>query len=56
MDGQKYDALKIENQLCFPMYACSREVIKKYKPYLDEIGSLFTFGLTNSNPVSFTKH
>ena len=28
----EYDALKLENQLCFPLYACSREVIKKYKP------------------------
>ena len=33
----KYDALKIENQLCFPLYACSREIIKQYKPFLDEI-------------------
>ena len=42
MDGQKYDALKIENQLCFPLYAASREVIRKYKPYLDEIGLTYT--------------
>ena len=33
----KYDALKIENQICFPLYACSREIIKSYKPFLDEI-------------------
>ncbi len=46
MDGQKYDALKIENQLCFPLYACSREVIKKYKPYLDEIGLTYTQYIT----------
>ena len=38
----KYDALKIENQLCFPLYACSREVIKLYKPYLDEIDLTYT--------------
>lgn len=37
-----YDPLKIENQLCFPLYACSREVIKKYKPFLDEIGLTYT--------------
>ena len=42
MDEQKYDALKIENQLCFPLYACSREVIKQYKPLLDEIGLTYT--------------
>lgn len=46
MDGQKYDALKIENQLCFPLYAASREVIKKYKPYLDEIGLTYTQYIT----------
>ena len=32
-------SLKLENQLCFPLYACSKEVIKKYKPFLDEIDS-----------------
>ncbi|MCQ2428606.1 MAG: MarR family transcriptional regulator, partial [Clostridia bacterium] len=26
----KYDALKLENQLCFPLYAASREVVKRY--------------------------
>ena len=46
MDGQKYDALKIENQLCFPLYAASREVIRKYKPYLDEIGLTYTQYIT----------
>ena len=38
----KYDALKIENQLCFPLYACSREIIKRYKPFLDEIDLTYT--------------
>ena len=37
-----YDALKIENQLCFPLYACSRGVIKQYKPYLDELDLTYT--------------
>ena len=37
-----YDALKLENQLCFPLYAAAREVVKKYKPYLDEIGLTYT--------------
>ncbi|MEY8353019.1 MarR family transcriptional regulator [Lachnospiraceae bacterium 54-53] len=37
-----YDKLKLENQLCFPLYACSREVIRLYKPYLDEIGLTYT--------------
>lgn len=42
MRKSKYDALKIENQLCFPLYACSREIIKQYKPYLDEIDLTYT--------------
>lgn len=42
----KYDALKLENQLCFPLYACSREVVKKYKPYLDDIGLTYTQYIT----------
>ena len=42
MNEQNYDALKIENQLCFPLYACSREVIKQYKPYLDKMDLTYT--------------
>lgn len=38
----KYDAIKLENQLCFPLYACSREVVKRYRPYLEEIGLTYT--------------
>ncbi len=39
---KKYEALKLENQLCFPLYACSREAIKLYKPYLDELDLTYT--------------
>ncbi len=39
---QKYESLKLENQLCFPLYACSREVIKQYKPFLDELELTYT--------------
>ena len=38
----KYDALKLENQLCFPLYACAREVVKRYKPFLDAIDLTYT--------------
>ena len=37
-----YDKLKLENQLCFPLYACSREIVRMYKPFLDEIGLTYT--------------
>lgn len=42
MPTGKYDCLKLENQLCFPLYACSREVVKRYTPYLDELGLTYT--------------
>ena len=42
MSEANYDVLKIENQLCFPLYACSREIIKSYKPFLDEIDLTYT--------------
>lgn len=42
----KYDALKLENQLCFPLYACAREIVKAYKPYLDKIGLTYTQYIT----------
>lgn len=42
----KYEALKLSNQLCFPLYACSRETIKLYKPYLDKLGLTYTQYIT----------
>jgi len=44
--NDKYDALKLENQLCFPLYVCSKEIVKRYKPYLDEIGLTYTQYIT----------
>ena len=38
----KYDVLKLEYQFCFPIYACSREMIKQYKPFLDELDLTYT--------------
>ena len=42
MNNSRYDMLKLENQLCFPLYACAREVIRQYKPFLDEIDLTYT--------------
>lgn len=42
----KYDALKLKNQLCFPLYACSKEIVKLYKPYLDELDLTYTQYIT----------
>lgn len=44
--SEVYDSLKLENQLCFPLYACAKEIIRKYKPYLDEIDLTYTQYIT----------
>lgn len=41
-NDKTYDCLKLENQLCFPLYACAKEVVRKYKPFLDEIDLTYT--------------
>ena len=35
-------ALLIQNQLCFPLYACSKEVVKRYTPLLDKLDLTYT--------------
>ena len=42
----KYDVLKLENQLCFPLYACSKEIVRRYKPFLDELDLTYTQYIT----------
>ena len=42
MDAEKYEALKLSNQLCFPLYACAKEVVRRYRPYLDELELTYT--------------
>ena len=36
------DVLKLENQLCFPLYAAAREIVNRYKPMLDKIDLTYT--------------
>ena len=45
MDAE-LDPLRLENQLCFPLYACSRQVVKKYHPFLDELDLTYTQYIT----------
>jgi len=40
------DALKLDNQLCFPLYAASREIIKLYHEPLSRIGLTYTQYIT----------
>ncbi|MCR5154967.1 MAG: MarR family transcriptional regulator [Lachnospiraceae bacterium] len=44
--SDKYDALKLDNQLCFPLYACSKEIVRRYKPFLDKIDLTYTQYIT----------
>ena len=38
----RYEALQLRNQVCFPLYACSKELIRRYGPYLKECGLTYT--------------
>lgn len=40
------DALKLENQLCFPLYAASKELVRRYQPHLKKIGLTYTQYIT----------
>ena len=40
------EMLKLDNQLCFAIYACSREVIKLYRPHLEKLGLTYTQYIT----------
>lgn len=46
METRNFDPLQLKHQLCFPLYACSRETIKLYKPYLDELDLTYTQYIT----------
>ncbi|MCR4992013.1 MAG: MarR family transcriptional regulator [Lachnospiraceae bacterium] len=37
-----YEQLKLKNQLCFPLYACSRKIVNAYTPYLKPLGLTYT--------------
>ena len=46
MEFSEYDALKLDNQVCFPLYAAAREVTKLYRPYLDALNLTYTQYIT----------
>ena len=37
-----YESVRIEDELGFPLYACSKELIRRYTPVLDKIGLTYT--------------
>lgn len=46
MSLENFEQLKLQNQLCFPLYAAAKEVVRKYKPYLDELDLTYTQYIT----------
>ncbi len=43
---REFAPLRLENQLCFPLYAASREIIKRYRPHLDALDLTYTQYIT----------
>ena len=41
-----FDPLKLDNQICFPLYVCAKEVIRRYKPFLEKLDLTYTQYIT----------
>lgn len=41
-----YAALLLENQLCFPLYVCGKEIVSRYTPYLSKLDLTYTQYIT----------
>ena len=41
-NNDEFDRLKLCNQVCFPLYACSKELVRQYGPYLKELDLTYT--------------
>ena len=46
MAEKDYTSLLLRSQICFPLYACSREIIKQYRPHLEALGLTYTQYIT----------
>lgn len=42
----KESLLKLDNQLCFAIYACAKEITGVYRPFLEELGLTYTQYIT----------
>ena len=40
--SDKYEAIRLRNQLCFPLYLCAKEVTRRYTPFLDKLDLTYT--------------
>lgn len=46
IEADRYAALRLDNQLCFPLYAASREIIRLYRPHLEALDLTYTQYIT----------
>ena len=37
-----YESIRLENQLCFPLYACAKEIVRQYRTPLEPLGLTYT--------------
>lgn len=42
MSDGRYDSIRLENQLCFPLYACAKEVVRQYRKPLEDLNLTYT--------------
>ena len=42
LNEKDFSCLQLKNQLCFPLYAASREILRKYTPFLKDLGLTYT--------------
>ncbi len=40
--SDRYEALRLRNQLCFPLYLCSKEITRRYQPMLDALNLTYS--------------
>lgn len=45
-EDNKYEVLKLKNQICFPIYAVSNKIVRRYKPLLEKLDLTYTQYIT----------
>jgi DNA-binding MarR family transcriptional regulator len=45
-ENQEFNPLALDNQICFALYVCSKEIIRKYNPLLEPLGLTYTAYIT----------
>lgn len=41
-ETDRYESIRLENQICFPLYACAKEVTRQYRKPLKDLGLTYT--------------